>query len=93
MATSYKCECWGAQGGSLGAYSLGSPTGGKGAYTLGLISLASDNAIYIYMLVSKEAELQVGLFLVVAGTEVEMVMLLIMERTVELVVEAVLIYD
>ena len=49
MATSYKCECWGAQGGSLGAYSLGSPTGGKGAYTLGLISLASDNAIYIYV--------------------------------------------
>ena len=40
----YKIELWGAQGGSYVEY-----IGGKGAYTSGIINLARNNKIYIYV--------------------------------------------
>ena len=48
--TSYKCECWGAQGGTVSSSNTStSNIGGKGAYTLGVISLSSDISLYIYV--------------------------------------------
>ena len=44
------CECWGAQGGTVSSSNTStSNIGGKGAYTLGVISLSSDISLYIYV--------------------------------------------
>lgn len=40
----YKVECWGASGGNAGSYS-----GGKGAYTSGIIYLEKSAKLYIYI--------------------------------------------
>ena len=51
IATNYKIECWGAQGGTVNNIASDNPhyIGGKGAYTVGLISLTLDYFLYIYV--------------------------------------------
>ena len=46
----YKLECWGAQGGNAGWYSYNHSTanGGKGGYSVGVITLSSNTVLYLY---------------------------------------------
>ena len=48
VSTSYKIECWGASGRE---FSSGAGTGipGKGGYSKGIISLAKDKVLYVYV--------------------------------------------
>jgi hypothetical protein len=50
-AGQYKLEVWGAQGGSGGYYSYSSDfsTGGKGGYATGVVNLATNTQLYIYV--------------------------------------------
>lgn len=43
-AGTYKLECWGAQGGSLGT-----GIGGKGGYSVGTLTLTGATALYVYV--------------------------------------------
>ncbi len=49
----YKIELWGAQGGDFGGY-----FGGKGAYTVGKIDLATEDKFYVYVGQSGFSELK-----------------------------------
>ncbi|WP_025884309.1 fimbrillin family protein [Segatella paludivivens] len=47
ISGTYKIECWGAQGGTLG--SLDTEIGGTGGYTTGEIKLSKGTALYVYV--------------------------------------------
>ena len=49
LATSYKCECWGAQGGSKTQTDNSSCRCGLGSYTSGWINLNSSFSMYVYV--------------------------------------------
>ena len=47
VETNYKIQCWGASGGYPQIYNLGNP--GKGGYSKGIIPLAQNKTLYVYV--------------------------------------------